>query len=128
MQALGIRPPRVAVAVVGERDAQILDVAGEPIARELAQQLLLARIAAVQRADPHARFLGHVRDRRRWVGEERAAARMSSSLRAASARRPPGCDRDRATPLTLSNGTECSVLIEYGYNPRNRRNRHGLPP
>ena len=68
MQAVRVRPPRV--AVVGERGAQVLDVAGEPVARELAKQLLLARIAAVERTDPHAGFPGHVGDRRRRVGEE----------------------------------------------------------
>jgi hypothetical protein len=68
------------VALVGQRRLGLLDEHGEPIQAKLAQQFLLAAVARVERADPHAGLLRHRGDRGGRVGEEHLARRLKDLL------------------------------------------------
>ena len=54
--------------VVGDGRLGLLEVARQPVARDLAQQVLLARVPPVERADPDARARGDRRHRRVGIG------------------------------------------------------------
>jgi hypothetical protein len=58
------------IAFVGEHFPRGGDVAAQPVRAQLAQQLLLAGIAAIQRADTDVRPLGHGGDRRGRISDE----------------------------------------------------------
>ena len=53
------------VALVGDRRLGLLEVPAEAVARQLAQQVLLARVAAIERADADAGARCDGRDRAR---------------------------------------------------------------
>jgi hypothetical protein len=59
-----------------ERGLGGLDVAAEPLGAQRAQQLLLARVAAIERRDADPRMLGHRADRRPRIGDEHRSRRL----------------------------------------------------
>jgi hypothetical protein len=71
-----------AIALVGQRGLGLLDVLRETVRAQLAQQFLFARIPQVERATAEIGAPGSA------MNTARADRRISSSLRAAWARRP----------------------------------------
>jgi hypothetical protein len=67
---------RPRVALVGNRPLGLVEVLGEAVAGDLPEQVLLARIAQVEGADPHPGPSGHRGHRRIRVGREDLPRRL----------------------------------------------------
>ena len=76
------RPPRV--ALVSGRCLGFLEVAPEPVAGHLAEQVLLARVSAVERTDAHAGSRRDGRHRRVRVGREHVPGGLADARVVAS--------------------------------------------
>ena len=73
------RERRPCVALVGDRNLGLVEVPVEAVACQLAEQVLLARVAAIQRPDPDAGPRGHCRNGRVGVLEEDLPGRLEDA-------------------------------------------------
>lgn len=82
IQAAGHEPGEGSpgVAIVGQGDLHLSDVAAQAVETEVLEEILLAPVAAVEGGDPYPGARGHGGDRGLWIGKEDGARGLQDPL------------------------------------------------